>query len=354
MLSEFDKVTILNDFPNIKLSYENITHKKVYNSDVILAIPTGTKCFAWFTTLNDKMVCLIMELTIHKQVTDIKVINACFSEQLAYGTILYGTYLYISNNKFFFIEDIFSYKGDNVERLCWGEKLSKINNMLKKELRQMSYNNSFIVFGLPLMCKTNEEMERKFEKITYKIETIQYKLFKRVNNYLFMDYNNYIYKKPIEIAVKPAYISKPIEKYNCSIQPKRENVFIIRPDIQDDIYFIYCFNNEFKEEKIGNPHIPDYTCSVMMNKLFRIIKENYNLDALEESDDEDEYENENIDKFVHLNKSLKMVCQFNHKFKKWVPIRVANDDAKIVTTQELTNIYNYYDQNKNKNKHKYN
>lgn len=28
MLSDTDKQTILKDFPNIKLSYENITHKK--------------------------------------------------------------------------------------------------------------------------------------------------------------------------------------------------------------------------------------------------------------------------------------------------------------------------------------
>ena len=39
-----------------------------------------------------------------------------------------------------------------------------------------------------------------------------------------------------------------------------------------------------------------------MNKLFRDIKENANLDLLEESDNEEEFENVNIDRFVHLNK----------------------------------------------------
>ena len=70
----------------------------------------------------------------------------------------------------------------------------------------------------------------------------------------------------------------------------------------------------------------------MMNKLFRIIKENDNLDALEESDDEEEFENENIDKFVRLDKSYKMVCRFNHKFKKWVPIKVADDKSNVITS----------------------
>lgn len=51
--------------------------------------------------------------------------------------------------------------------------------------------------------------------------------------------------------------------------------------------------------------IPDYKTSVFMNALFRNIKENRSLDALEESDDEDEFENTNIDKFVDLTKKLK-------------------------------------------------
>ena len=53
-----------------------------------------------------------------------------------------------------------------------------------------------------------------------------------------------------------------------------------------------------------------------MNKLFRKIKENDNLDALEESDDEEEFENEKVDRFVYLDKSYHMVCQYNYKFKK--------------------------------------
>ena len=59
-----------------------------------------------------------------------------------------------------------------------------------------------------------------------------------------------------------------------------------------------------------------------MNKLFRNIKENINLDALEESDDEEEFQNEKLDRFVYLDKSYKMICGYNYKFKKWFPISV--------------------------------
>ena len=67
----------------------------------------------------------------------------------------------------------------------------------------------------------------------------------------------------------------------------------------------------------------------MMNKLFRTIKENDRLDALEESDDEEEFENENEDRFVNLGKSYNMVCLYNHKFKKWYPNRVADKNLDI-------------------------
>ena len=60
MLTQSEKETILREFPNIKLSYETIIYKKVYNSDYIVAIPEGKKCFAWFTTFNDKMICFII------------------------------------------------------------------------------------------------------------------------------------------------------------------------------------------------------------------------------------------------------------------------------------------------------
>ena len=75
--------------------------------------------------------------------------------------------------------------------------------------------------------------------------------------------------------------------------------------------------------------IPDYKTSVLMNKLFRNIKENDNLDALEESDDEDEFEDSRVDKYVYLDRSFKMNCEYNHKFKKWVPISLADQNAML-------------------------
>jgi len=123
-------------------------------------------------------------------------------------------------------------------------------------------------------------------------------------------------------------------------------VFIIKPDIQDDIYYLHAQGVNGKEEQCGIAHIADYETSVMMNKLFRIIKENDNLDALEESDDEEEFENEHPDKFVKLDCSIKMVCKYNYKFKRWIPMKVACENAVPISINELNNIYKIYEKNK--------
>jgi hypothetical protein len=73
----------------------------------------------------------------------------------------------------------------------------------------------------------------------------------------------------------------------------------------------------------------------MMNRLFRTIRENENLDAIEESDDEDDFQNVTEDKYVNLQKTLLMECQFHPKFKRWVPMRVMNQQCKVVHISQL-------------------
>jgi len=335
MLTQSEKELILSDFPNIKLSYENIAHNKVYNSDIILAIPEGRKSFAWFTTYNDKNVCLIMELAENKQISNIKIVNVCFTSELVYGTIFYGTTFFHSHNKFFTIEDIFYYKGNNVSQFNWGKKFTLFKTILSKDIKQISLNNSFMVFGLPLLSNNVDDFTNKVKEIKYRIDSIQFRLFNRNNNFLFMSYLKFIEQKPLRQSPKRVeVIERPNEKNYVKNNTKREVIFKIKPDIQNDIYYLYGLNNN-KEEYFDIALIPDFTTSVMMNKLFRKIKENKNLDALEESDDEEEFENEKEDRFVYLDKTYNMVCLYNHKFKKWYPVKIADSKSEITNLNKI-------------------
>ena len=55
-----------------------------------------------------------------------------------------------------------------------------------------------------------------------------------------------------------------------------------------------------------------------------------NLDTLEESDDEEEFQNVNLSKYVDLDKRYNMTCVYNHKFKKWVPLEIVKN-KKVIT-----------------------
>ena len=139
MTNQTDRYNILSNFQHIKPSYENVIHKKIFNSDYLVAIPYGKKCFVWFTMVDDTPTCLVIEFN-RNQIKETQIVTACFSPSLSYGTILYGTLFNSNNNNFFTIEDIFSYKGSVVERICWGDKMRQINAMLNNDLKQISYN----------------------------------------------------------------------------------------------------------------------------------------------------------------------------------------------------------------------
>jgi hypothetical protein len=363
MLTIEEKECILSGFPNVKLSYENIIYKKVSNADYVVAIPRGNKCFAYFTYYKNNPVCFIMELDSFskKRIIEIKLFNVCFSSDLAYGTIFYGTLFYNSGNRFFTIEDIFTYKGVNLDKSTWEQKLCLLSKILKKEIKQISYNNSYIVFGLPILCSTLEELDKKIANIktNYLVDYIQFYSYHHINSFLSITYSDYnknevdlckqepCIESKINTPVKSNIESKEKTK-NMRQNLKKEYIFLVRADIQDDIYHLYSINDDFEEIKCGTAHIPDFETSVMMNKIFRIIKENNNLDALEESDDEEEFENDQIDKYVKLDICVKMACVYNHKFKRWMPLRIVPDNYVAISTKELNNINKNYEQNKKK------
>jgi len=346
MLSDREIDLLLPDFPDIKLSYENITHNKVFNAEIIIAIPEGTKCFAWFTHYKNTNVCLIMELNAKRNIIRVKRVPCCFRSDISYGTILYGTIFIYSQTSFFAMEDIFYYKGKNVSHQTWIDKFVLFTQIMKHDIKQVAYNDSFIVFGMPLYSDKVEDIENKVKTVPYKIESIQYRLYNKTGIYLYTPYDTFIKNKrnPIE---QPATITKPIISTQIpkQIPNKRDapcqkikptkSTFIVKPAIQNDIYYLYCTSANNAEPKYYDvAHIPNFTSSVLMNKLFRNIKENDNLDRLEESDDE-EFENEKEDRFVNMDKTYNMACSYNFKFKKWCPLYVSKSNVNIITEADL-------------------
>jgi len=160
------------------------------------------------------------------------------------------------------------------------------------------------------MCLDIDECIRMQNLVPYRVFSIQHKRF---------NWNN---KKIHYSFVK-----------NTIPIPTHNNVsFIVVADIQNDVYHGY-YNG--KDEAYNTLYIPDIKTSIMMNKLFRNIKENANLDALEESDDEDEFENINENKYVLENRKYVIDCAYNAKFKKWYPVKLSKNKNCETSLQDI-------------------
>jgi hypothetical protein len=360
MLTAQQKESILSEFPqNLKLSYENVVHKKVSNFTFVSAIPQGKKSFAWFTYRNNEPICYLLELEKNKQIAEINIIHTSFQSSLAslpYGTILYGTLFHQKGQAFYTVEDICYYKGKNVSFNTWLQKLEIMKTIFtKNEIKQCAYNKRFTVFGLPVMQTDCEKLLNQLKQLPYKVYCLQYRNMDKngvvsnlpmrfyseaLNDFLpgpsYTNTNtNTNTKTSVSQPTQNQFIPLNQQRQQTKIYPtknitKREIVFKIKADIQNDIYHLYCTNGTDNEYYYDIASIPDYKTSLYMNRLFRNIKENENLDALEESDDEEEFENEKEDRYVFLDREYLMICSYHYKFKKWVPLRIVPETGKPI------------------------
>jgi hypothetical protein len=300
MLTDYEQEELMRQFPKIKLFYETNISKIICNYEYYLAIPYGIKCFMWFTEYKNQNVCILLEIAPNSQINNIKIVNCCFHNHLSYGTIFYG--IKQEKSQHFFLLDILQYKGRDYCNTFFHKNLFTFKNIFQNEIKQINYSNNIIIIGLPIITKNYNDLLSIIVTLPYKIAYIQ--SINGNKRYNLFDINN------VSIPINNIPIN------NHVIQKKLSNIFKVRAEIQNDIYTIE------QGDFIDTAYIPSYTTSVYMNNLFRNIKENNNLDALEESDSDDEFENDKIDKFVNLERSYNMECKFSHKFKKWIPIKV--------------------------------
>jgi len=335
-LSSQEQQNLLSQFPkNIKLSYETVIHNKVYDSvnkeQVYMAIPKGKKAFFWSFQGNLYSLSISLNPGTRNQIETIQKVNTLPNASLEENIVFYGTMFFIPHLKkqCISIEDVFYYYKENVSHRFFIDKFG----FIKKILETLKKSDSKIAWGLPILSASYSDLLKQINELDNKISIycilIRFlKENKPSNKILYSTLQQREDKpqdkpqdKPLEKPQdKPQENKfkinlKPINKIQTKSFPKMK-MFLVKPDLQNDIYHLY---EDGKYVDVA--YIPDYKTSVMMNRLFRKIKENENLDALEESDDEEEFENDKEDRFVYLEKELKMQCYLHSKFRKWCPCR---------------------------------
>jgi hypothetical protein len=357
----------LQELPPIELSYETFpTHRKVLSPDytIGIAIPRSKKYIAWFTFIEDEDVCLLLELNREKRVVSAKQIHVDFDRDgphLAFGTFLYGSLSYVSDSDttnpraFFIIEDILMYRAVSLRKLCFGIRLGILERLLSDPaclpMDGQSDNNCKLlrlVFVLPLMFDASSPT--CLSNSPYKIHHVQYRSLTKILPYMnVLDPTGCgtetIGTIPSDVT-RPAYVNPSITD-RCPLSTsrtfrpdsssnnttlcktpdlksghrsylKQRAVFLVTADVQSDIYHLVDPTLTYTTDVA---YIPNYPTSVFMNSLFRNIKENRNLDAIEESDDEDDFYDMRMDKHVDLTKEIRMECVYHSKFRRWIPCK---------------------------------
>jgi hypothetical protein len=342
----------------IEIYYETSVHKK-FLTDMFAVIPKGRKCVMWFTRNQ----CWLFQIAKRGyipgcaprpelvQYDDVRTIRMPFANEAWYagqGTVLYGTCISEKRND---VQRRFSV--ENVYFLC-GEKqpnngtLGRFTALFNAYATEPTHQSCQFQLWMPIMHTAFHDAVRDAVAVTtYDVFCIQHRFlhrapceFKNLAMHLAslasLNVNAAkatstapistapistapkatFFPKQANIALMPQPSPSPKPKPNPNPNAMQTRPFVIRPDAQNDIYYVLHSRDDPIMPNTMIAHIPNYKTSVMMNALFRNIKENRNLDALEESDDEDEV----LMPLVDLNKCMPMLCAFNHRFKRWQPV----------------------------------
>jgi hypothetical protein len=337
----------------IEIYYEMSVHKK-FLADMYAVIPKGRKCVIWFTHKQ----CWMFQIAkrpytpgmpgsglIRVECDDVRMINVPFANDAWYvgsGTILYGTCISEKRNdvqRRFSVENIYSLCGEKQPNNGTLTRFSAFFDAYSKEQQQNPGANHHFQFYMPIMhANFNDAVRDALIVKTYDVFCIQHRFLNRASiefknlcmNFIepesdnpqpkslsfFPKQSNVVMAPCVPVPV-PAPAPTTTTTTTTTVQKfTQTRTFIIRPDAQNDVYYVLRSLDEPITANTMIAHIPNYKTSVMMNGLFRNIKENRNLDSLEESDDEDE----EFVPLVDLNKCVRMACTFNSRFKRWQPV----------------------------------
>jgi hypothetical protein len=382
----------LAGFPNTRLSYETTIHKNdnpsLFSGGYkCFILPKGKRCIVWVTEWKRNKIVAVIDILgannyqgslspvirkFHQEngwyPGSIRMYDACMDHSLVYGSVFGGVLFRMpsSHDKTFFsIHTVYWYKGNPVPSLSLSGHVRLCERIFDEgDIRQIAYTKqNSIIFGLPILCHTEKDVYAMIPNLPYPVFAIQYRFENNTRIYQQLlqsgrERNEYHGGAPLPPQSTlqtrlptPTPTPTPTNRDRIEfISPPDDMltniqaVFMVRPNIQNDIYelFVNTSNNRTNELVFHNfAHISNYKTSVMMNRVFRNIIENERLDAQEESEDETEFENTDPDKYVSLHKELLMMCRFNKRFCRWVPVQflvsqsTSHNHNQIITDHQV-------------------
>ena len=323
-----NKFPITNYMNNLNKNNQFTVSNLQTSANYYILKPKGRVSYLWFTYYKKDLLCLLLFINnrnIEDESNEFYKFNINYDNTLCYNNVLLvGTYFYKKYKSnftyhYFVLDNIINYNiYNNILNTYLSNnftvKLNICKNVLhfivNTSLNVYLKNNYFNVY-LGIILDSYDTLFKVIYKLDYEI-------------YCISCYNSNKYLGNFIITNK--LINTNEKKYGYN--------FRVSACITQDIYNLYILENN-KETFYDYALIDSYKTSVFMNSLFRRIKENKNLDLLEESDSEEEFENTNLEKYVDLNKTYIIECIYNKKFKKWIPTNLAK--TNIISNKNIIN-----------------
>ena len=294
----------------------------VNNAEYYILKPKGRKAYLWFSYYKKELLCILIFINNKNLLDesnefykfDIKYDNIlCYNNVLLSGTYFYKSLITIKNinNKkdlkhYFIIDNAINY---NIYNNVFNSTFKCRLNLYKNILRYITNNNYNVYLGIIL--DNYDNIYKLIYKLNYEIYCIScFNDTKYLGNFIMNNIKNNL------VGVN----------------------FKITACLNQDLYNLYVLENN-REIFYDYALIDSYKTSIFMNDLFRRIKENKNLDLLEESDSEEEFENIDLGKYVNLDKYYIIECIYNKKFKKWIPTNLAKNNY-IIEKNKINYIMN--------------
>ena len=294
--------TLVSELPSFSLDNPTRVATRVFGYDCCYAIPKGRTCLGWWRDTDCGPACHLLWLDKERGgITSAERRLSSFDYTVAAGTIVSGIVMQVKSRTFFCITDIHQYGGRMLTDYNWNTRYSCLSALLSR-LNPRNYSEQFVTFGIPVSTKTYKELSSKIKELPYDIADIRY----------------------TAKGWGPGKI-RSFSKPKPSVE-ERTHVFTVIPHIKQDVYELRCQSSSLN---IRYAAVQTFTESIALNRLFRRIRENDDIDLAEMSEDEADFENINPRKFVQSRPGVRMECVYVKRLRKWRPLKVTRDPESI-------------------------
>ena len=336
---------------SMKISYEINTYKKVSASGFYI-IPRGKKCIVWLTVYKGAQEAIFFDVDPrdHSKIKFVSIRAIHPSQQFHFddfqgsGTVLYGTLFTHGpdQQQFFAVENIHVYDNACVDHLNVVQKDELLYILFSKSGSSSSTRavnappHVQVVFGVAVKCGTYADALKVANTpsiVPYSVYAIQGRFHTQTDNKY---YQNCQSQGGGERPLRPLcgggdkHPLKPL--CGGGSAPLNTKLFMVSPQPLVDTYTLRCLISNVVEPEPA--HVGDYKTSVLLNSIFRTVRENASLDAAEESEDEEVFQASqqmHIEGYISSSSPPEraMICTYNYKFKRWVPLRLGPNPNQI-------------------------